>query len=145
MKNQHQRYAEGLAVLRRAVGLAVAYLETGSAAVLAARRAVPLQVAQVRLVVRQMALHHALAPLLADGEGKAQHMLATMLLAQGLAQADGFHVDYRFQPWAAGAGGAGDDGEGGGEGGSGVGMAACAPGADMQVVLHMADCRFFPE
>jgi hypothetical protein len=31
-------------------------------------------------------------------------LLATMLGAQGLAQADGFDVAYRFQPWRAGAG-----------------------------------------
>ena len=121
--NKHQGYAQGLAVLRRAVGLAVAYLETGSAAVLAARRAQPLQVADVQLVVRQMSLHHALTPLLAGGEGKAQQLLATMLVMQGLAQADGFRVVYRFQPWAAGDGGA----------------AAVALGSDMQVVLRMAD------
>jgi hypothetical protein len=121
--NKHQGYAQGLAVLRRSVGLAVAYLETGSAAVLAARRAQPLQVANVQLVVRQTALHHALAPLVADGADKAQQLLATMLVAQGLAQADGFRVVYQFQPWAAGDGG----------------TAAVALGSDMEVVLRMAD------
>lgn len=121
--NKHQSYAQGLAALRRAVGLAVAYLETGSAAVLAARRAQPLQVADVQLVVRQTALHHALAPLLAGGAGKAQQLLATMLVAQGLAQADGFRVVYRFQPWAAGDGAA----------------AALAPGSAMQVVLRVVE------
>ena len=82
-------YAEALALLRRAVGLAVAYGEIEIGSPMRVKhdpkgKAFVRQVSEVRLLVRQGNLHQALVPLVAGDVNKAQQLLKPMLQAQGL-------------------------------------------------------------
>jgi hypothetical protein len=101
-------HGDKLALLRRALGLALAYRDSETGSSLRQKRdgrgkVLPQAVESVQVTVRQGHLHQALAPLVGADQAWAVAILTPLLSGQGLQTVDGFWVDYRLKLWNAGA------------------------------------------